>query len=326
MKRFLVTGGAGFIGSSISNKLLGNGFSVRVFDNEFRGSKKRLSQNKRLNFLKGDIRDIKKVREATRDIDVIIHLAYINGTKYFYEKPDLVLDVGVKGMLNVLDAAKENRVKELYLASSSEVYQNPPTIPTPENVPLSIPDALNPRYSYGGGKIISELLALHLGSTFLKKVVIFRPHNVYGPNMGYEHVIPELISRVIKLKKKSNSIKLPIQGDGSSTRSFIFIDDFTEAIVNLINKGVHKNIYNIGTDEEISIKKLVDLISTVSATEIKIVKGFQPEGGVQRRCPDVSKMKKLGYTPKTDLNAGLRKTYLWYNNDLNNHGKSKTSN
>lgn len=319
MKRYLVSGGAGFIGSAIVDKLAQKNL-VRIFDNEFRGSDKKLSQKKNVEYIKGDIRDFRAVVAATKNIDAIIHLAYINGTKYFYEKPDLVLDVGVTGMLNVLNAAKQNKVKELYLASSSEVYQTPPVIPTPETVPFSIPDPLNPRYSYGGGKIISELMSIHMGGTFLRKVVIFRPHNVYGPQMGYEHVVPELLSKLVKLKRKSKTVTLPIQGNGKSTRSFIYIEDFTDAVMLLLEKGKNKTIYNIGTEEEVSIKQLVGILSKVTDTAINIRTTKQPEGGTQRRCPDTTKIRKLGFTPKTSFHEGLKKTYLWYNNELNKDG------
>lgn len=317
MKRYLVTGGAGFIGSAIVNKLSQNNF-VRVFDNEFRGSSKNF-KGANVDFLKGDIRSYNDVDKATNSIDSIIHLAYINGTRYFYEKPDLVLEVGVKGMVNVLDAAKKNKVQELFLASSSEVYQTPTKIPTPEDVPFSIPDPLNPRFSYGGGKIISELLSIHIGSTFLKKVVIFRPHNVYGPNMGLEHVVPELIEKVIKLKQKSENILLPIQGNGKSTRAFIYIDDFVDGVILLLNKAKTKQIYNIGTEEEINIDKLVGLIAKVANVNIKTKDTIQPKGGTQRRCPDTAKITKLGFKPKTSLSEGLKKTYLWYNEFLKTH-------
>jgi nucleoside-diphosphate-sugar epimerase len=99
-------------------------------------------------------------------------------------------------MINVLDACIYNNVKNFFLASSSEVYQTPPIVPTDERVPLSVPDVLNPRYSYGGGKIACELLAVNYGRKFFDQMVIFRPHNIYGPAMGWEHVIPQLCMRM----------------------------------------------------------------------------------------------------------------------------------
>ena len=189
-KTFLITGGTGFIGSNISNMLVSKGYKVVVFDNNQRGKISRLNNN--IKFIRGDIRSKKNLSSAFRNIDAVIHLAYVNGTKFFYSKPELVLDVATKGLINVFDLCIKNKIKELYLASSSEVYQMPDKIPTDENVSLKIPDIKNPRFSYAGGKILTELYGINYGKKYFKKLIIFRPHNVYGPDMGTEHVIPEL--------------------------------------------------------------------------------------------------------------------------------------
>jgi nucleoside-diphosphate-sugar epimerase len=237
-------------------------------------------------------------------VNAVIHLAYINGTKYFYTKPDLILDIAVKGMTNVLDGCKKYNVKELYLASSSEVYQTPIKVPTDENEMLKIPDIHNPRYSYGGGKIISELMCIHYGKKFFKKLVIFRPHNVYGANMGNEHVIPEFINRFRLLKGN----KFKIQGTGNEIRTFIYIDDFVEAFKILIEKGKHLNIYNIGTSEKIQIKNLVKLLSKIFNKKIILRKTSLQKGGTKIRIPAITKIKKLGFKPKFNLYQGLNQT------------------
>ncbi len=322
MKRYLVTGGTGFIGSSIVKNLIEEKNYVKVLDNEFRGISQKLTHLPNVEYVKADIRDAQKVEKACRNIDSIVHLAFINGTKFFYEKPELVLEVGVKGMINILDGAKKNEVKELFLASSSEVYQTPPKIPTPENVPLIIPDPHNPRFSYAGGKIISELLTLHNGAKIFDRVVIFRPHNVYGPNMGKEHVVPELILKILAEKETNKNITIPIQGDGSSTRAFIYIEDFANAFMLLTRKGINGEIYNIGTSEEVTINSLVRRLADIAKADITTNHSYIPEGSVQRRCPDVSKITRLGFSPKISLNNGLKKTFMWYNNDLNDKQKS----
>ena len=195
-KTFLVTGGTGFIGSNISSLLVNKGHNVKIFDNNSRGSIQKIKNfKKKIKFIKGDIRNKQSLNKALKNTDAVIHLAYVNGTKYFYSKPVLVLDVAIKGILNVIEGCIKNKIKELYLASSSEVYQTPNKIPTDENEPLKIPNIFNPRYSYGGGKILTELMGIHYGKKFFKKLIIFRPHNVYGPNMGNEHVIPQFINR-----------------------------------------------------------------------------------------------------------------------------------
>src|SRR5262249_13029923 len=147
-----------------------------------------------------------------------------NGTEFFYSRPDLVLDVAVRGMVNVLDACREHAIGDLVLASSSEVYQTPPAIPTDETVPLSIPDVLNPRYSYGGGKLACELLAINFGRVGFERVAIVRPHNVYGPDMGREHVIPQFALRMASLcNETAGRLRFPIQGSGLETRAFVYI-------------------------------------------------------------------------------------------------------
>jgi dTDP-glucose 4,6-dehydratase/UDP-glucose 4-epimerase len=185
--RILVTGGSGFIGSALVKRLVFEGHFVRVLDNNIRGIRSRLDMvSNNIDFIKADIRDYSQVRKACKGIDVVHHLAYINGTEYFYTMPELILEIAVKGIMNVIDACKENSIKELYVASSSETYQTPTTVPTSESERLVVPDPLNPRFSYGGGKILWELLAINFGRKYFDKVVIYRPHNVYGPDMGWE--------------------------------------------------------------------------------------------------------------------------------------------
>ncbi len=303
-KTFLVTGGTGFIGSNISKLLVKKNYNVKILDNNFRGSFSRIKDfKKKIRFIKGDIRNKELVYRATRNTDAVIHLAYVNGTKYFYSKPILVLDIAIKGILNIIDACIKNNVKELYLASSSEVYQTPIKIPTDEKEPLKIPNIFNPRYSYGGGKILSELIGIHYGKKYFKKLIIFRPHNVYGKDMGQEHVIPEFIKRFKSLK--GNNFK--IQGTGNEIRSFIYIEDFLNAFNLLLNRGRHLNIYNIGTTEKIKIKDLASILSKIFKKKIRLKKTPGAKGGTKIRLPNINKIIKLGFKPKFNLNKGLKR-------------------
>ena len=268
-KTFLVTGGTGFIGSNICELLIKKNYNVKIIDNNFRGSISKIKGiKKNIKFIKGDIRDHKALDKALKNTDAVIHLAYVNGTKHFYSKPVLVLDVAVKGILNIIEGCIKYKIKELYLASSSEVYQTPNKVPTDEKESLKIPNIFNPRYSYGGGKILTELMGIHYGKKYFKKLIIFRPHNVYGNNMGNEHVIPEFINRFKKLKGKF----FKIQGTGSEIRSFIYIEDFVDAFNLILNKGKHLNIYNIGTSQKIKIKELVKKLSKIFKKTIIIKK------------------------------------------------------
>eukprot|EP01035_Chromulina_nebulosa_P038205 gene38205-51601_t len=187
-----------------------------------------------------------------RGMDEVHHLAFVNGTEYFYSAPELVLDVGVKGMINVIDACRSESVRKLILASSSEVYQTPPHVPTDEHAPLLVPDPTNPRYSYGGGKIISELMALNYGRKFFDRVLIFRPHNAYGPDMGWEHVIPQFARRVMDVAAKHPVGRLPfeMQGNGSQTRSFCHVDDLVAGVLVMRDHGEHLGMGDAGDGDD----------------------------------------------------------------------------
>ncbi|MEZ4466466.1 MAG: NAD-dependent epimerase/dehydratase family protein [bacterium] len=188
--QMLVTGGSGFLGAGLVRELLAQGHAVRVLDDHSRGRPHRLADlGERLQVVHGDVRDAAAVRAATEGCEVVWHLAYVNGTRYFYEKPDVVLDVGIKGALNTVEAALDAGARRYVLASTSETYNEPTHVPTTEAERLMIPDITNPRFSYGGQDRV-RLLALHLGGHRGLETVIFRPHNIYGPDMGFEHVIP----------------------------------------------------------------------------------------------------------------------------------------
>jgi nucleoside-diphosphate-sugar epimerase len=324
MKKYLVTGGTGFIGSALVKKLIGEGHFVRVLDNNLRGSSQKLNHliGPMLEIHSGDIRKYSDVLKAADGMDSIIHLAYLNGTENFYKHPDLVLDIGVKGMMNVIDVCKELEIKELVLASSSEVYQTPPIVPTDETVPLVIPDIHNPRYSYGGGKIICELMAINYGRKYFDKVIIIRPHNVIGPDMGTEHVIPQFALRMKELSINNPVGALPfsIQGTGNETRAFIYIDDFIEGFYLAMSKGEHLNIYHIGTEEERSIKDCVQEVASVFDRTIDIHYSELQQGSTLRRCPDTTKLKKLGFYPQITFSESIQRTASWYKE--NNVSKS----
>jgi len=293
---------------------LKNGNDVRALDNESRGSRHRLRDiESQIEWIEGDVRDSSTVTRAVQGVDAVWHLAAINGTEFFYTRPELVLEVAVKGMLNVLDACIAHGVGELFVASSSEVYQTPTRVPTDETVALSIPDPLNPRYSYGGGKIISELLALNYGRKKMRRVVIFRPHNAYGPDMGWEHVIPQLVLRMHDLcQKTKGTVVLPIEGTGEETRAFVFIDDLIAELMKVLEKGEHLGIYNIGTEDEMSIKQLAEEIARFFGRDVRIASGKLKPGGTLRRCPSIKRIRDLGYAPTVSLKQGLAATIPWY--------------
>jgi nucleoside-diphosphate-sugar epimerase len=304
-KNILITGGSGFIGSALTKYLVESNHNVIVYDNNSRGNLRRLtSVIKKIKFIKGDIRNRKRLFSIKEKVDTVIHLAYVNGTEFFYKKPFEILDIAVNGLVNILDFSKKKGVKNFYLASSSEVYQNPTKIPTDEKEMLKIPDIHNPRYSYGGGKIISELYGIHFAKKYFKKFIIFRPHNVYGNDMGNEHVIPQFISRFDKLKKGNRFL---IYGTGNEQRSFIYIDDFVSGFDKIFKKGKNQDIYKIGTTQKIKISDLARLVAKILNKKIQFKKTKILKGSPSIRCPNINKIKKLGFKYEISLEEGIRR-------------------
>jgi len=221
----------------------------------------------------------------------------------------------VRGMLNVLAACAASGTAELVLISSSEAYQVASQVPTPETIPLVVPDVLNPRYSYGGGKIACELMSLAWERTgVLDRVIIARPHNIYGPDMGHEHVIPEFCDRMNLLVRQHSSgvIPFPIQGTGQETRSFCYINDCTAQLTLLASSDVPAGIYNVGTMDERMITDVAMGVAKAYGREIKVIPGTLPKGSPPRRLPDTAKIRSVGTWPETAFDAGLAETVRWY--------------
>jgi nucleoside-diphosphate-sugar epimerase len=201
--------------------------------------------------------------------------------------------------------------KDLILVSSSEVYQNPPAgmFPTDETVPLSVPDVTNPRYSYGGGKIASELAALaYAQAGAVNRAVIVRPHNVTAADMGEDHVVPQLARRVQALTGN----ELPIQGDGRATRCFNHIDDAIDGLLVAYDHG-ETGVYHLGDPrEEITIGELALRIARYYGREVTLKPSELPKGSPTRRVPDIGKLRALGYEPKRSLDETLASALEWY--------------
>lgn len=313
--KILITGGTGFIGSSLAKFLIKKKYDVTIYDNNLRGKVSRLNEFEgKYKLIEGDITNFEEVNAAVNGIDTLFHLAFINGTDNFYNHPDKVLEVGVKGAITTLDAAKQNSIKNYIVTSSSEVYQEPTKVPTDEKERIIIPDIRNPRFSYSGAKIITELLTIHYLRNTNIRSIICRPHNFYGPDMGEGHVIPQITRRMIldSIKSKKNDFNFKIQGTGKETRSFCHIDDAVKGIYTCSIHGKNQEIYHIGTNEEISIKYLTKLISEELGYKVSITGTEARSGGTLRRCPDICKIQKLGFEPEITIKEGLKNTIKWY--------------
>jgi nucleoside-diphosphate-sugar epimerase len=317
VKKYLVTGGAGFIGSAITKNLIKSGNSVTVLDDFSRSDFNSFSALRgSVTLANIDIRDFEKVTSVFKNntFNAVIHLAYINGTENFYSRPEEVLDVAIGGIQNIIKGLRIGNVEEFYLASSSEVYQSPEVFPTPEDIKLVVPDPFNPRYSYGLGKIIQEFMTLNFLKN-LKKIIIFRPHNIYGPNMGFGHVVPELFLKI----KNSKSDFIELKGSGKQQRSFCYIQDFIKAFNILLDKETPSGIYNIGSNFESEIVEIAEIIANLYNRKIKFHTSPPPLGETFRRLPDISKLKSMGYSPEYSITRGIELYKKWFESE----GKNK---
>ena len=311
--RILVTGGSGFIGTNLCVRLASLGHDVLSLDNHFRSA----APDAGVTTCEGDIRDPVGVRDLCRGAEVVVHLAAIQGTRNFYEIPDVVLDVNLRGALNVAEACAAEGVRRLVFSSSSEVYGTPQVFPTPETAPLVVPDVLNPRFSYGGSKAAGELIVVNYARRHDFEHTVIRYHNVYGPRMGWDHVIPQFIARLEREEE------FTVQGDGTQTRSFCYVDDAIDGTVAAVLEPAAANeIFNIGNpDEEHSINHLIAILEEACGRRIDPV--FVPfDGeGTHRRVPDIGRARRLlGFAPNVCLRDGLTITYGWYSEQLRANG------
>ena len=304
MANFLVTGGAGFIGSHIVEELVNTKQNVRVIDNLSTGNIENIAPFKNsIEFINADIRDAAAVNTAMKDIDFVLHQAALPSVPRSISDPITSNEVNVNGTLNILYAAKENKVKRVVLASSSSVYGNVDVSPKHEGLKPS------PESPYAVTKITGEYYARSFFNVYGLETVCLRYFNVFGPrqdpNSPYAAVIPIFISEM------KTGQPAPVNGDGSQTRDFTFVKNVVRA--NLLaceaeNKIAGKAL-NAACGGSISLLQLVSLINKELGTEIKPI--FRPcrAGDVMHSKADISLAKELmNYEPATEFEEGLRIT------------------
>lgn len=321
MKKIVaVTGAGGFLGRALTTRLAQEGCEVRALDNNFRGNLKTIPTHQNIKSVFCDVLDYNSVKEALLGCEEIFHLAAINGTENFYNIPDKVLEVGIIGTHNVAKACIELGLKRMTFASSSEAYNTPDHIPTREDVVVKVPDVFNARFSYGGGKLAGELIVINYLRNSKTKFTIFRPHNVIGPEMGFEHVIPQFVKKIFLASKESSSPRLDIQiqGDGTETRSFIFVEDAVSGII-IAAKQPESGLFHIGTEDEHSISDLLITVGAVVGKDVNPIPSAIQKGSPLRRCPDTSKIRSLGFKAKDDYKSSVKKTVDWYWNHFSNN-------
>jgi nucleoside-diphosphate-sugar epimerase len=312
-KKVAVTGSCGFIGFHLANMLSDLEIEVHCIDN-FSNSKfdKDYEQLLSKDNVVGHNLDLTtdNLTGLGKDFDVIFHLAAKNGTSNFYEEPLNVLKSAIEPTLKLLEYFNEFHGVFL-LASTSENYAGGINrfdylIPTPEEVPLIIEDIQNLRWSYAAGKIASESAVIAASKQNNLKYIIARIHNVYGPRMGYNHFIPDYMSRILKGEFK---VFGPEQ-----TRSFLYIDDACRLLIDLAEtESSLYQIVNVGSDIELTVGDVALMINQIAGLEIQPIEYPAPSGSVARRVPDVTKLKSLvEHYNLTTIDRGLKKTLAYY--------------
>jgi UDP-glucose 4-epimerase len=310
-KKVLVTGGAGFIGHRLVARLFDLGADISVLDDLSKGSHQSLAPYlNEIRFIQTDLLNSAVAKDALDGCQVCFHLAAkIGGIGYFHKMPATILRDNSIMNFNLWDSAAKLDVKMVCL-SSSMVFERATTFPTSETAVEACPP---PKSGYGFSKLLSEYIARTYYEEFGVKYVIARPFNVYGEGelpgeyVGYAHVIPDLIEKVLR-----GQYPLEILGSGEQTRCYTYVDDVVDGML-FVADTKENDDFNIGTNMETTVIELAEriwrLCERKEPLKFKHVPGFRDD--VQRRVPDVSKMMRLGWNPKTTLDEGLKKTIDW---------------
>lgn len=314
-KKVLVTGGAGFIGSHVVEKLMAKGADVSVLDNLQNGNLDNLKYVKlHTRFIMGDCRDEIVVQKACRDKDIVMNLAArVGGIEYNGMHQATMLRDNLGIATTVIEAARKASVERFLVVSSACVYPHNCSVPTPESEGfLDEPEPTNG--GYGWAKRMAEMLGKYYHEEFGMKVGIARPYNCYGPrdhfDPKYSHVIPALIKRIF-----DGEDPVLVWGSGEQTRAFLYVDDLAQGLLLAIEKDPTPDPLNIGTDEEISIKDLIEKIIRISGMRRRVVFDISKPDGSPRRNSDSRKAKeKIDFKAKVSLDEGLAKTITWYKN------------
>ena len=306
----LVTGADGFIGSHLTELLVLSGYKVKALSqyNSFNnwGWLEDINCKDQIEILTGDIRDSHYCKYISKDVDIIFHLAALIAIPYSYVAPNSYLDTNIKGTLNICQAARESGNIRVIHTSTSEVYGTAQYVPIDEKHPMQ---AQSP---YSASKIAADAMAMSFYNSFELPVTIARPFNTYGPRKSARAVIPTIITQI------ANGIKEIKLGDLSPTRDFNYVEDICRGFLAIAeNDQSIGEIFNIGSNSEISIGSTLDLIKELMKSDIRLVtdkERLRPEKSeVFRLCCDNTKIEKLtGFKPQVDISEGLQRTIDWF--------------
>jgi UDP-glucose 4-epimerase len=297
--RFLITGGAGFIGCALANHLVRKGHHVRVLDDLSAGcDPTRLDP--RVLFTRGDVKDVPKLWTLLQRVDCVYHLAarvYVAQSVLY---PREYNDVNVGGTVAVMEAMRDAGVKRVVLTSSGAVYGEQAGQPVKETQPP------NPQSPYAVSKIAAEYYVFTIGALWDIETVALRIFNAYGPGQQVPTSHPPVVPQFVKQALSGGS--LVTFGDGTQTRDFVYIDDAVEAMVAAATASdVDRTIINVGSGRELSINELIKKVEQATGREVHPLHNAAESGGVSRLVADISlARRKLGFNPKTDIDKGLR--------------------
>lgn len=318
-KKVLVTGADGFIGSHLVEHLVARGARVKafVYYNSFNSwgwldTLPRKTSNK-IEVFTGDIRDPNGVLKATEKVDIVFHLAALIGIPFSYHSPDSYVDTNIKGTLNVLQAARKTGVKKIVHTSTSEVYG------TAQYTPIDEAHPINPQSPYAATKSAADELALSFYRSFDLPVAVLRPFNTFGPRQSARAIIPTILSQVCAGR---DTIKL---GNLASTRDFNYVSDTVEAFLKVAeaDRSVGQ-VFNAGSNTEVSIRELVNLIQSITKKKIKVVterERLRPgKSEVERLVCNAGKLRSVcGWGSRFSLEQGLKLTLAWLRKNVNRY-------
>jgi UDP-glucose 4-epimerase/UDP-glucuronate decarboxylase len=315
-ERVLITGGTGFIGLRLATALLDRGASVTLIDNLSRG---RLDENvpalgQRVHLVRHDLRQSLPEELPGAPFTQVFHLAAVVGVRFSLEVPHHVSSTNLRSTLNVLDWCARHPPRMLCVSSTSEVADGAAkvglaSVPLDESVPFVLPEPHSARASYALSKMASEQLLVHYAQVYGFAARIMRYHNVYGPRMGYEHVIPQFIDRICARQNPFSIF------GAAQTRAFCYVDDAVEATLQVAAlTGQNPLVVNIGNDrEEVPILDLANKMFDLAAFWPELDIQPPPPGSPDRRRPNLQRLRQVtGFEPRVQLDEGLRRTYDWY--------------
>jgi nucleoside-diphosphate-sugar epimerase len=307
LMRYLVTGGAGFIGSNTVEELVRRGHGVVVLDDLSGGKEENLAEvRNKITFVKGSINDLETIQKASHQADFVIHLAARTSVPRSVKDPIDTNRVNVDGTLNVLVAARDNKVKRVVYAASSSVYGETPKLPKTETMQ---PEPISP---YGVSKYVGELYAQTFGRCYGLENVCVRYFNIFGPRQDPDSPYSGVLSRFATAFLTDT--QPTIFGDGEQTRDFTYVDNAVQA--NLLAceaPGISGEVFNIGTAQSISLNQTLELFRQISGKQLQANKEAAREGDIRDSLADISRAKEtLGYEPTVLFEEGLKRTYEWY--------------